>query len=43
MTTPPHPTPDRAAELMLLGQIHGVVQGLRYMGYVGPQDNLVRR
>lgn len=26
MTTP---TPDRSAELMLLGQIHGIVQGLR--------------
>jgi homoserine dehydrogenase len=34
---------DRTAELMLLGQIHGIVQGLRYMGYVGTQDNLVRR
>ncbi len=43
MTTPPHPTPDRTAELMLLGQIHGIVQGLRFMGYVGTQDNLVRR
>jgi hypothetical protein len=42
MSNPPAPH-DRAAELMLLGQIHGVVQGLRYMGYVGPQDNLVRR
>lgn len=31
------------AELMLLGRIHGIVQGLRYMGYVGTQDNLVRR
>lgn len=28
MTTPPN-TPDRSAELMLLGQIHGIVQGLR--------------
>ena len=37
------PTPDLTAELMLLGQIHGIVQGLRYMGYVGVQDNLVRR
>lgn len=27
MTTP---TPNRSAELMLLGQIHGIVQGLRY-------------
>lgn len=38
------PTPDnRSAELMVLGQIPGIVQGLRYMGYVGTQDNLVRR
>ena len=37
------PTPDHTAELMILGQIHGIVWGLRYMGYVGTQDNLVRR
>lgn len=40
MTTP---TPDRTAELMLLGQIHGIVQGLRYLRYIGTADNLVRR
>jgi hypothetical protein len=41
--TSPTPTPARTAELMLLGQIHGIVRGRRYMGYVGTQDNLVRR
>ena len=25
------PTPDRSAELMRLDQIHGIVQGLRYL------------
>ena len=43
MSNPPAPH-DRAAELMLLlGQIHGIVWGLIYMGYVAVQDNLVRR
>lgn len=32
MTTPT-PTPDRSAELMLLGQIHGIVQGLHIGAY----------
>ena len=34
---------DRSHDLIIPGQIHGIVQGLRYMGYVGTQDNVVRR